>query len=168
LFRARVPGDAEHGVRVAHLRPIDSAHDPPGTVRLPAGGSECLFHLAADIDRLLELAAIGAVRSLIGPRRRDRAVVAAVRIPPFRVAAGRVSLQRVVGGARYFHAIGAVERLADLAAGDAAEEGADRDSGQTGVAAPDLRSDECAGAGPDQGSAGLFRASYRVAASEPE
>src|SRR5690606_7751958 len=90
ILRAGIPGNAEHGVRVAHFRGIGSAHDPPGTVRLAAGGPVCLFHLASDIDGLLELPAIGTVLTLICPRRRHRAVVAAVRVSPFRLAAGRV------------------------------------------------------------------------------
>src|SRR5262249_53965067 len=72
-------------------------HDPPAAVGLAAGGAEGILGLAADGDRLLELAAIGAAR-LIGGLRRDRTGIAAIGIVPADGLARRRGVERGLRG----------------------------------------------------------------------
>src|SRR5262249_7023234 len=70
--------------------------DLPVAVRLAAGGAIGLLLLAADIDLLGVLAAIGPVGGLVGMGRRDRAGMPGIGVLPGRRLARGRALERLV------------------------------------------------------------------------
>lgn len=112
--------------------------DFPGAVRLTAGGAVGFFGLSADIHRLGIFPAIFSGRGLIGARRRNRAGVTAVRVVPGRGRTDLLGFQCILGGLGHRGFIGIVEGLADLAADEGAEQGADGNRREFALAATDL------------------------------
>src|SRR3546814_8134433 len=81
-----VTGDVSQpaGMRCDRAPAARSVHDLPGSARLSACGAIRLLAAAADVNRLGEFPTILTADGLVGVGRRDRAVVAAVRIAPGR------------------------------------------------------------------------------------
>src|SRR5215470_16427733 len=84
--------------------------------------------LPTDRDVLRELAAVLALRVLVGAGRRDRARIAAIGVVPRRGAAGRLSLERGLRRARLALLVLVVEHVAEGAADEAAADHAGGDA----------------------------------------
>src|SRR5690606_21168696 len=130
----------------------------PGAVRIAAVIVHYGLAAAVDRDGARALAAHLAAIVLIRLARRERAVMASVRVAPFRGVARAVVLQRITGVLDRELAILLVEIAADLAADEAAEQNADADRDGAAAALSDLRADGAAGSGAAQRADGFLRA----------
>ncbi len=141
------------GQRATATHPPSSAVGPPGTVGLAARGAVGALGPAADGDGLLVLPAVLAPGRLIDGLGRDGAAVAAVRIAPGGGGIGAAGLERSLGGLGHRQTIGAVERATDLVPHPCAEQGAGGDGGELAGSRAELRAEQAAGGGADQGAA---------------
>src|SRR5262245_52357818 len=123
------------------------ADDLPGAVGLAASGAVGALRLAVDDDRRLVLAAILALRILVGVLRHAVAVVAVVRVVPTGVLPVRLALERVQFGLAGILPILLVQRAADLIADQATDEDTGGGRRELAAAVTDLRADEAADTG---------------------
>src|SRR5260370_25723719 len=128
-------------------------HDPPAAVGLFAGGAVAFLGLAADGDRLLELAAIGPV-GLVGRARHYRPVGAAIRVLPGDALARAAGVERRLCRPAGVGDVSLVERLTDLRAEQTAGDDAEgRHCALAGTAA-ELVAEQTAATRADEAAAG--------------
>ena len=141
--------------------------DAPGPIGIAAGGAGRGLRAAFHIDGLGEVAAIAvAARHRVG--RRDRSVIAGIRIAPGGGRPGGCGFQRALRRLLGIGLVGPVQRRADLTAGPGAQQGADAGRDQLAGAAAELRAEKAAGDGAADGAEGLLVARALGAAGQDE
>src|SRR5579883_3024961 len=99
-----------------------SGLDGPGSVGAPAGGAVAAPRLARDVDRLLEAPAPLRRGVLEGPRRDDRAGIAAEGVAPPDQLPGPCRFERLLRRLVQAPPVGGIEHAGQIAVGDRDEE----------------------------------------------